>query len=256
MFSRLMKAAQVGNLEEVMGPNHAEADMQERKSEQAAGPSAVRDPTNFDEFVKWNSSQVAGYVEQQGVKAGDAFIDHRIDGSILHLLNEHHFENMGIKAVGDVVRLMLIFEKLKNMQKMNHREKAIWEAEEYIMSDMCQLMCCKFASCCFMCLEKGDNYKMTAINLRIKQKKPVTCCFTNVRGSCAAIVRSCTGTEYSKLPFAAIVIVNITPCFTDSAKIYCLFCSEQQRGFATNQRCRYPSDVIELLHALLWNFRN
>jgi hypothetical protein len=52
MFSRLMKAAQVGNLEEVMGLNHAEADMQERKSEQAAGPSAVHDPTNFDEFVK------------------------------------------------------------------------------------------------------------------------------------------------------------------------------------------------------------
>lgn len=207
--AEIIKAAQEGRLEGALSAMHAEAEMQERISRQGdrvvlerassfIRPSSVKDPENFDEFSKWNSSQVAGYVEQQGVKAGDAFIDHNIDGSIVHLLNEHHFENMGIKAVGDVIRLMLIFEKLKNMQKINHREKALWEQEEYIMSDMCQLMCCKFACCCFMCLEKGDSYKLTPINLRIRQKKPVTCCFANVRGSMAAIVRSCTGTEYGK----------------------------------------------------------
>lgn len=162
---------------------------------QDGGHDRVLTLSSYDE---WSPEEVTTYVETLGVPIGNIFCQHKISGDLLYRLNSKHYMDMGIKCVGDILRLEEVVEYLRHQKKQKESQCVIWEADEYRKNTCMEMCICNWAFCCFACVPKKDRYKLTSTTLHIKSKTPVNCCFCcEIEGAFAGCIRGCCGTQWN-----------------------------------------------------------
>lgn len=136
--------------------------------------------TNFSE---WTCEQLGEYFHSRTGDLGSDYSEmiqnHRIDGKVAHRLKDEDLKEMGMKKVGDRLRIMQEIEKIKNIQDQKDREKTVWTGKEKRFFNWWDRA---LATCCGCCPYDPEYYTLTGTHLVIKTNDPlrvgpIQCCF-------------------------------------------------------------------------------
>jgi hypothetical protein len=162
----------------------------------------------LDKFMEWTPDQVAVFLKKAGLGGyGEVFQNHKISGRLLHLLTDQDLKDMGIKLVGDKLRIKTVIQALERKQRYAKRTKVWWEGTERLYFSKAEKNC---VTCCGICpdgkslsillfhfilpakslilLKKNtidpSTYKLTSNHLKIKTVNPyrlgptkLPCCY-------------------------------------------------------------------------------
>lgn len=127
---------------------------------------------NSSHWSKWTSLELANYLNSKGGvdhKYTELFISNHITGAIAPNLTDENLKEMGIKIVGDRIRIQQVLQQLKTAQQQEEREQVLWTGKEMLFQS-CFHGC--FATCCGCCPQDPDLYTLRNNHLEIKKVKP------------------------------------------------------------------------------------
>lgn len=118
----------------------------------------------------WTTRDVAEWLHSIGLGRFDrAFAENKVTGDLLHILNEDHLKELGVKLIGDRVLLLQQIARLWRGAVHKRRFRTIWEADGLMYSSGCcdwftkQLMC-------YPCCQDPDHYRLTGSTLYLSEE--------------------------------------------------------------------------------------
>ena len=144
--------------------------------------TAGTEATNFE---AWTSDEIATYIqskfpEEAGIEQyGNLFRQHKIDGAIIHRIQEHDLKEMGVTAVGDRHRILTALDTLKEHKQQSNREQILWTGHEELYWSGWNKCC---TTCGGMCKEDPEHYILRYNYLEIQRPDynkcgALKCCF-------------------------------------------------------------------------------
>lgn len=137
-----------------------------------------------DNFQSWTTTELCNYLKKRipdmkTTNYDEIFIEQKIDGSIIHRLNDKDLQDMGITILGDRHRILHELEQLQKVIENQQRDLILWEGDEVLYFN-CIQGCIR--TCCGCCPNDPDHYKLTNSTLTIISNSfcrcgPMKCCF-------------------------------------------------------------------------------
>mmetsp|Transcript_24990 Transcript_24990/g.57783 ORF Transcript_24990/g.57783 Transcript_24990/m.57783 type:complete len:200 (-) Transcript_24990:897-1496(-) len=106
---------------------------------------------------------------------------HKINGKVVHLLNDEDLKDIGISAPGDRLKFKKILNQIRRKQRAERRNRIILQEEEtlyYNKFDRC------LDTCCFLRPENPSTYTLTTHHIEIKKVDKVDPCGIKICGCC------------------------------------------------------------------------
>lgn len=131
--------------------------------------SSIPDSSHWS---KWTSIELAKYLKTHGGlddKYTELFINNNINGAIAPSLTDENLKEMGIKIVGDRIRIQQVLQQLKSSKQREEREQVIWTGKEMLFQSWFHGCC---ATCCGCCPQDPDLYTLRSNHLEIKTVQP------------------------------------------------------------------------------------
>jgi len=162
----------------------------------------------LENFMDWTPKDVAAFLKKADLgDYSECFIKHNVSGSLLHLLKDEDLKDMGIKIVGDRLRLKAFIDILGRKNRSNKRTKVWWEGTERLYLSCADKAC---STCCFLCPDDPSTYKLTSNHLKVKTVNPMRCGPFKFCCSC------CTEYKINNVDLSEIddvdLIVEAAPC--------------------------------------------
>ena len=147
--------------------------------------TATAGGTEATNFEAWTSDEIATYIqskfpEEAGIEQyGNLFRQHKIDGAIIHRIQEHDLKEMGVTAVGDRHRILTALDTLKEHKQQSNREQILWTGHEELYWSGWNKCC---TTCGGMCKEDPEHYILRYNYLEIQRPDynkcgALKCCF-------------------------------------------------------------------------------
>jgi len=129
---------------------------------------------NLGNWTEWDSNKLSKYLEKNDVPGSyaETFITNNIDGTTASSLTESHLKEMGIKTIGDRVKIINALETLKKAKAIENNNREIWTGKQMLFDSN---LSWASGTCCGLCPRDPKTYVLTNNHLQIVTVEPTRC---------------------------------------------------------------------------------